>query len=131
MTDTKLTVQFLIPGSKSYSEEECRKAEKPNAGYDKHHFTITYKPNKRNRHQGGNENPIRETIYFETRKAAPAVQVVQMAADAYNAMIENPPEGYRQFGWKSLSKRSKIEAHLDVLKYDLQAYSYTYFIAPD
>lgn len=129
--ETKITVQFLIPGDKMYNEEECEEAKWPNAGF-KHNFlpisTIDrhFKPKK-----GQNPKYVHETLRYNTRKCKPAVQVVNMSLDAYKAMLETPTETYSLGQWKQLGKEAKVKAHLNVMMHDLHAYSYDYYIAQD
>lgn len=137
--ETKLTVKFLIPGSKPYTEEQCKKpyieqdGEKialPNAGFNTHSIKV-FTTNKNLKRKGGKEIVQSEYINYTTRKNIPAVQVINMSEEAYKAMLEEPPVGYREHGWNRLYENAKLKAHLNILKEDLHAYSYEYFVAPD
>lgn len=139
MTDTKLTVKFLIPGSKPYTEAQCKKPyiekdgekiELPNAGFDVHSIKVV-SINKNPKRKGGKELKQTEYINYTTRRTIPAVQVINMSNEAYQAMLEEPPVGYREHGWNRLYENAKLKAHLDILKQDLHAYSYEFFVAPD
>jgi len=118
MTNTKLTVKFLIPGSKPYTNEECKEEKLPNAGFDNHSFNTFQKESIKR-------------VNYTTNRCIPAVQVINICEEAYYDMLDNPPIGYRGFNYKKLPVTIRLQAHLDLLKYELKAYDYTYYITKD
>lgn len=78
----------------------------------------------------------KEPLKFKTRKCATAQQVIKMTDDAYNYMISQAcPEWFIPFGgiskWKKLSKKERLEAHLERVCQSLKGISYTYAVFGD
>jgi hypothetical protein len=132
MSDVKIVASFLIPGGKMYEEEECKEASRPMAGYKHHAIKVEY-PNKfyNASHPNGQPRYKQEVIQYTTRNSKPATKVIKMSQEAYVEMCSNPPRNIKNRAWKSIPIEKRIEAHLDVMKEEFNAYSYTYNISGD
>ena len=71
-----------------------------------------------------------EKIVFHTRQCRPAQQVINITKESYNYMISSEcPEKMSQSLWKSMSKKQRLEYHLNLTAEALggKLLSYTVF----
>ena len=144
MIDLKLNLSIELPGSTMLSKEECLKTthkvieKKTKAGkiYKK---TIEVKVedwDKMERHtmrvaDKNNTNP--EIITFYTRKCKPTKQSLNISKEAYEYMIDKDscPSGSKPGKWATMSKKERLEAHLQRTVEHLGGMSYTYQVFED
>lgn len=144
MSEIKLSLSIELQGSTMFSKEECLKTarkvieKKIKAGkiYKK---TIEVKVedwNKMEKHSmrvtdEGGTNP--EIITFHTRKCKPAMQSLNMGKEAYEYMIDKNscPSWSKPGKWAAMSKKERLEAHLQRTVEHLGGVSYTYQVFED
>ena len=144
MSEIKLSLSIELQGSTMFSKEECLKTthkvieKKTKAGkiYKK---TIKVKVedwDKMEKHSmrvtdEGGTNP--EIITFHTRKCKPAVQSLNMGKEAYEYMIDKDscPSWLKPSKWAAMSKKERLEAHLQKTVEYLGGTSYTYQVFED
>lgn len=143
MNEIKLSLSVELQGSSMFSKEECLKTthkviEKTKAGkiYKK---TIEVKVedwDKMERHSiridnMGGTSP--EIITFHTRKCKPATQSLSMSKEAYEYMIDKNscPSWSKPSKWAAMSKKERLEAHLQRTVEYLGGISYTYQVFED
>lgn len=144
MSEIKLSLSIELQGSTMFSKEECLKTarkvieKKIKAGkiYKK---TIEVKVedwNKMEKHSmrvtdEGGTNP--EIITFHTRKCKPAMQSLSMGKEAYEYMIDKNscPSWSKPGKWAAMSKKERLEAHLQRTVEHLGGVSYTYQVFED
>lgn len=145
MNETKVNLTITLPGSVMFSKEECLKTtqkviEKKNKRTGK-----TYKkvievkvddPDKVNHHSMkvvDKEGLNPEIITFSTRKCKPATQVLNISTEAYKAMIDKNscPSWIKPFQWAGMSKKSRLEAHMQRLMENFGGTSYNYQVFED
>ena len=147
MTEIKLNLSVVLPGSVMFSKEECLKTtqkviEKTNGKTGKtYKKTIKVKvedSDKMDKHslvvtEYVNKKPVYETITFQTRKCRPAAQSLNISNDAYKAMIDKMvcPSWSKPSKWSAMSKKDRLEAHLQRIVDDLGGVSYTYQVFED
>lgn len=71
-----------------------------------------------------------EKIVFHTRQCKPARQVINISEESYNYMISSEcPDRVQQSFWKNLSKKKRLEYHLNLTAEALggKLLSYTVF----
>lgn len=144
MSEIKLSLSIELQGSTMFSKEECLKTthkvieKKTKAGkiykktikvkvedwdkMEKHSMRVTDK---------GGINP--EIITFHTRKCKPAVQSLNMSKEAYECMIDKDscPSWSKPGKWAAMSKKERLEAHLQRTVEYLGGTSYTYQVFED
>lgn len=144
MSEIKLSLSIELQGSTMFSKEECLKTthkvieKKTKAGkiYKK---TIKVKVedwDKMEKHSmrvtdEGGINP--EIITFHTRKCKPATQSLNMGKEAYEYMIDKDscPSWLKPSKWAAMSKKERLEAHLQRTVEYLGGTSYTYQVFED
>jgi hypothetical protein len=144
MSEIKLSLSIELQGSTMFSKEECLKTthkvieKKTKAGkiYKK---TIKVKVedwDKMEKHSmrvtdEGGINP--EIITFHTRKCKPAAQSLNMGKEAYEYMIDKDscPSWLKPSKWAAMSKKERLEAHLQRTVEYLGGTSYTYQVFED
>ena len=79
----------------------------------------------------GGTNP--EIITFHTRKCKPAMQSLNMGKEAYEYMIDKNscPSWSKPSKWAAMSKKERLEAHLQRTVEHLGGTSYTYQVFED
>lgn len=144
MNEIKLSLGVELQGSTMFSKEECLKTtrkvieKKTKAGkiYKK---TIEVKVedwDKMEKHSmrvanTNGTNP--EIITFHTRKCKPATQFLNMSKEAYEYMIDKDscPSWSKPGKWTAMSKKERLETHLQRTVEYLGGISYTYQVFED
>ena len=135
MSEIKVSLTIELQGSTMFSKEECLKTTQE---------TITTKKGRKKTVTKAVEdlskmekNTLRvtdkngtnpEIITFHTRKCRPATQSINMSKEAYEYMISNDscPAWIKVGKWSVMSKRERLEAHLQKTVEHLGGTSYTY-----
>lgn len=144
MNEIKLSLSIELQGSTMFSKEECLKTthkvieKKTKAGkiYKK---TIKVKVedwDKMEKHSMRVTNwigDLSEIITFHTRKCKPATQSLNMNKEAYEYMIDkySCPSWSKPGKWAAMSKKERLEAHLQRTVEYLGGTSYTYQVFED
>ena len=144
MSEIKLSLSITLLGRVMLSKDECLKTthkvieKKTKAGkiYKK---TIEVKVedwDKMEKHtmrvtSTNGTNP--EIITFHTRKCKPATQSLNMSKEAYEYMIDKDscPSWSKPGKWATMSKKERLEAHLQKTVEHLGGTSYTYQVFED
>lgn len=139
MSEIKLSLSIELRGGTMFSKEECLKTthkvieKKTKAGkievkvedwdkMEKHSMRVTDK---------NGTNP--EIITFHTRKCKSATQSLNMSKEAYEYMIDKDscPSWSKPGKWAAMSKKERLEAHLQRTVEHLGGVSYTYQVFED
>lgn len=144
MNEIKLSLSIELQGSTMFSKEECLKTthkvieKKTKAGkiYKK---TIKVKVEDWDKMEEysmrvTNRDGINpEIITFHTRKCKPATQSLNMNKEAYEYMIDKDscPSWSKPSKWAAMSKKERLEAHLQRTVEHLGGTSYTYQVFDD
>lgn len=144
MNEIKLSLSIELPGSSMFSKEECLKTthkvieKKTKAGkiYKK---TIKVKVEDWDKMEKYSMRVINrdgtnpEIITFHTRKCKPATQSLNMNKEAYEYMIDKDscPSWSKPSKWAAMSKKKRLEAHLQRTVEYLGGISYTYQVFED
>ena len=140
--EVKVSLTIGLPGAIMWSKEECLKTthkvieKKTKAGkiYKK---TIKVKVedwDKMDEHimrVAGGFKP--QVITFHTRKCIPAAQSLNISKEAYEYMIDKDscPSWSKPGKWAAMSKKERLEAHLQRTVESLGGTSYTYQVFED
>lgn len=131
MSNLKLNVTIVLPGSTMMTSQECDK--NPEKNYTTHTMMVQVKKLDKK-----TKKPyyVKEPINYQTRKCVEAKQVINMYDEAYNYMTSsvapswyNP--GYGNRTWKGLSKRQRLEEHLYMICKSLGGTSFSYVVFDD
>ena len=118
MIDAKVIVSITLPGRIMFNQKEAEAFEEaqPSSGFDKHKKIAENLNNK-----------DKKVIYYYTRKCKPAYQSVNLTKEAYLYMIDkfSCPE------WHTMSKKERLESHLQRLTEHLAGTSFTYTVFVD
>ena len=131
MSDIKLSVTIVLPGSTMMTSQECDK--NPKESYKDNCITLSVKKyDNKTRKNYFKSEPLR----FKTRKCKDASQVIRMTTEAYEYMTSQMfPDWWPSMGhpsqWKRMSKEKRLELHLDRLCEHLGGTSYTYAVYND
>lgn len=144
MSEIKLSLSIELQGSTMFSKEECLKTthkvieKKTKAGkiYKK---TIEakvedwYKMEKHSMRVANLNGTSPEIITFHTRKCKPATQSLNISKEAYEYMIDKDscPSWSKPGKWAAMSKKERLEAHLQRTVEYLGGISYTYQVFED
>ena len=121
MVDNKVTLTILLPGSQMYSNKEC---EENKELLSNNSLELSYLKNS--------GKFVRETIHFSTRKSRPAKQVINLCNEAYEYMISKEAPWFVKPGlWVQLSKKARLEKHLENITQSLGGVNYTYNVLED
>lgn len=140
MSEIKLSLSIVLKGSTMFSKEECLKTTQETittkngkkrtvtkvvedlSMYSKNTVRVTDRKGK---------NP--ETIIFYTRKCKPATQSLNMSKEAYEYMIDKDscPSWSKPGKWAAMSKKERLDAHLQRTVEHLGGISYTYQVFED
>ena len=142
--EVKVSLTIELPGAIMWSKEECLKTihkvieKKTKAGkiYKK---TIEVKVedwDKMEKHTmrvTDTNGTSPEIITFHTRKCKPATQSLNMSKEAYEYMIDKDscPSWSKPGKWATMSKKERLEAHLQKTVEHLGGTSYTYQVFED
>lgn len=125
MNEIKVSVSILLPGSILFTQEEAETLEKeqPNSGFEKHTQVVENPKNRKDR----------QVIHYQTRKCRPASQSVKLCKEAYLHMIDKSacPEWMKISKWAAMSKKERLESHLQKLTEHLGGISFTYKVFED
>lgn len=125
MNEIKVSVSIVLQGSTLFTQEEAETLEKeqPNSGFKKHTQVVENPKNRKDR----------ETIHYQTRKCRPASQSVKLCKEAYFHMIDKSacPGWEKVSKWATMSKKERLESHLQRLTEYLGGTSYTYKVFED
>lgn len=140
--EVKVSLTMELPGAIMWLKEECLKTthkvieKKTKAGkiYKK---TIKVKVedwDKMDEHSirvAGGFKP--QVITFHTRKCKPAAQSLNISKEAYEYMIDKDscPSWSKTGKWAAMSKKERLEAHLQRTVEYLGGTSYTYQVFED
>lgn len=122
MSEIKLSLSVELRGRTMFSKEECLKTTQE---------TITTKNGRKRTVTKKGSNP--EIITFHTRKCKPATQSLNMSREAYEHMIDKDscPSWSKPGKWTAMSKKERLEAHLQRTVEHLGGVSYTYQVFED
>lgn len=125
MNEIKVSVSIVLQGSTLFTQEEAETLEKeqPKSGFEKHTQVVENPKNRKDR----------ETIHYQTRRCRPASQSVKLCKEAYLHMIDKSacPEWEKMNKWATMSKKERLESHLQRLTEHLGGLSYTYKMFED
>lgn len=141
MTEIKVNLSVILPGSVLFSKEECLKTtqkvieKKTKTGkvykktvkvqvedwdkMDKHvlHVVDGYVDNK----------PVKEVLEIHTRKSKPATQSLNICKESYEYMTSKDcPSWSKPKVWNAMNKKERLESHLQRITEGLGGVSYTY-----
>ena len=120
--EIKVSLSVTLQGSVMLSHEQAKalEKEKEGTGYDSFSMRIEDKVSGKKKV---------ETIHVKTRKSRPAVQSLNLSMDAYNYMVSGEaPYFVKARDWKRLTKKQRLEAHLNRICQELGGVSYTYAV---
>lgn len=141
MTEIKVNLSIVLQGSVMFSKDEClktiqkeveRKNKRTGKTYKK---TINIKvedPDKMDSHsmkvtEYVNKKPVSEVISFTTRKTKPAIQSINICKESYDEMTSSEcPYWSKPKIWNNMSKKDRLEAHLQRIAEGVGGVSYTY-----
>lgn len=124
MIDAKVIVSITLPGRIMFNQKEAEALEEaqPSSGFDKHKKIAENLNNK-----------DKKVIHYYTRKCKPAYQSVNLTKEAYLYMIDkfSCPEWEKNNKWHTMSKKERLESHLQRLIEHLRGTSFTYTVFVD
>ena len=124
MNEIKLSVSIVLQGSTLFTQEEAETLEKEQSGsgFDNQTQVVENLNGK-----GG------RVVHYKTRKCRPACQSVKLCKEAYLYMIDRNscPEWEKTKKWAAMSKKERLESHLQRLTEHFRGTSYTYKIFED
>ena len=108
MLETKVSLTIVVPGATMISKQECLKQLENNVEESLilNHSVITVYDK---------DNKNQEVLHIKTRKCIPAKQSINICKDAYEAMTssEIPYKVRNKSEWFAMSKKQRLEKHLD------------------
>lgn len=144
MSEIKLSLSIELQGSTMFSKDECLKTthkvieKKTKAGkiYKKTIKVRVEDWDKMEKHtvrMAGINGANPEIITFHTRKCKPATQSLNISKEAYEYMIDKDscPSWSKPGKWAAMSKKERLEAHLQRTVDHLGGISYTYQVFED
>ena len=133
MSEIKLSLSIELRGSTMFSKEECLKTTQETiTTKNGRKRTVTKVVEDWDKMENTNgTNP--EIITFHTRKCKPATQSLNMSKEAYEYMIDKDscPSWSKPGKWAAMSKKERLEAHLQRTVEYLGGTSYTYQVFED
>lgn len=138
--EVKVSLTIGLPGAIMWSKEEClkttQKAITAKNGRKRIVTKVVEDWDKMEKHtmrvtDTDGTNP--EIITFYTRKCKPAMQSLNISREAYKYMIDKDscPSGFKHSKWAAMSKKERLEAHLQRTVEHLGGTSYTYQVFED
>ena len=140
MSEIKLSLSIELRGRTMFSKEECLKTTQKTIttknGRKRTVTKVVEDWDKMERHtmriedvKGSNS----EIITFHTRKCKPATQSLNVSREAYKHMIDKDscPSWSKPSRWATMSKKERLEAHLQRTVEHLGGVSYTYRVFED
>lgn len=124
MNEIKVSVSIVLQGSILFTQEEAETLEKEQSGsgFDNQTQVVENLNGK-----GG------RVVHYKTRKCRPACQSIKLCKEAYLYMIDRNscPEWEKTKKWAAMSKKERLESHLQRLTEHFRGTSYTYKIFED
>lgn len=117
MDNIKITVNFTLPGSVMYEEQDCQ--SDPNKSDTRLIDVFDKKLNKS------------ITLKYKTRRSKPVTQCINMTEEAYRGMLDIPVAGMTSSHWKRMSPAAKVIEYLKLIQHDLKATSFDFTIYDD
>ena len=123
MSEIKISVSITLPGGVMLTQAEAKQLEKEKAGTG---FDIT---KLKVEDKKGNK----DVLSIKTRKYKSCSQSINMSKEAYDYMTSRDgcPPNVKSFIWAKMNKKSRLEAHLDLVCKALKGTSYTYKVFDD
>lgn len=123
MSEIKISVSITLPGGVMFTQAEAKQLEKEKAGTG---FDIT---KLKVEDKKGNK----DVLSIKTRKYKSCSQSINMSKEAYDYMTSRDgcPPNVKSFIWAKMNKKSRLEAHLDLVCKALKGTSYTYKVFDD
>lgn len=121
--EVKVSVTIALQGGVMLTHEEAKAREKQGlVSYDNFSMEVS---------DAKGEN--KEVIHFQTRKSVPAIQVLNITNEGYNAMIDGLiiPYWAKAGYWTSINSKMRLEAHLKKICESLGGIYYTYTVFED
>lgn len=147
MSEIKLNLSVVLPGSVMFSKEECLKttqkviektSKKTGKTYKKTVKVLVDDLSKMDKHttrvtEYVDGKPVSEIITFHTRKCKPAAQSLNISKEAYDTMVDKMacPSWSKPSKWTTMSKKERLESHLQRIVDNLGGISYSYQIFED
>ena len=144
MSEIKLSLSIELQGSTMLSKEECLKTthkviEKKTKTGKIYKKTIEVevedwdKMEKHSMRVADTDGSNPEIITFHTRKCKPAMQSLNMSKEAYEYMTDKDscPSWSKHSKWATMSKKERLESHLQRTVEHLGGISYTYQVFED
>ena len=128
MSTTKLSVTVELQGSTMMTPQVC--GENPE-NYNEEKVIIPVKQYDKKTKKVFYRN---EPLTFRTRKCIPAYQSINMSEEAYEYMTSQACPEWYPLGigkWKRLSKKERLELHLERTCKALNGVSYSYVVFGD
>jgi hypothetical protein len=120
--EIKVSLSVILQGSVMLSHEQAKalEEEKVGNGYDSFSMRVDDKVNGKK---------VARVIHVQTRKSKPASQSLNLTTDAYNYMVSGEaPHFVKPRDWEKLTKKQRLEAHLNRICEELGGVSYTYAV---
>lgn len=123
MSEIKISVSVTLPGGVMLTQAEAKQLEKEKAGTG---FDIT---KLKVEDKKGNK----DVLSIKTRKYKSCSQSINMSKEAYDYMTSRDgcSPNVKSFIWAKMNKKSRLEAHLDLVCKALKGTSYTYKVFDD
>lgn len=123
MSEIKISVSITLPGGVMLTQAEAKQLEKEKAGTG---FDIT---KLKVEDKKGNK----DVLSIKTRKYKSCSQSINMSKEAYDYMTSRDGclPNVKSFIWAKMNKKSRLEAHLDLVCKALKGTSYTYKVFDD
>ena len=139
MNEIKVNLSIVLRGSTMFSKEECLKTTQETItnknGRKRTVVKIVEDWEKMEKHtmrvKSTNTKP--EIIVFHTRKCKPATQSINMNKDAYEEMTSKSicPAWVKPSKWNMMSRKERLESHLQKITEHLGGVSFTYQVFED
>lgn len=140
MSEIKLSLSIVLQGSTMFSKEECLKTTQETIttknGRKRTVTKVVEDWDKMEKHtlevtdaEGNNQN----IITFHTRKNKPATQSLNINKESYEYMTnkDSCPLYFKPSKWAAMSKKERLEAHLQRIVEHFGGVSYTYQVFED
>lgn len=131
MSEIKLSLSIVLPRSSMFSKEECLKTtQKTITTKNGRKRTVTKVVEDWDKME---KHSMRVTDNNGTKKCKSATQSLNMSKEAYEYMIDKNscPSWSKPSKWAAMSKKERLEAHLQRTVEHLGGVSYTYQVFED
>lgn len=140
MSEIKLSLSIMLQGSTMFSKEECLKTTQETItaknGRKRTVIKVVEDWDRMNKHtirvtDTNGTNP--EIITFHTGKNKPATQFLNINRESYEYMTgkDSCPLYFKPGKWAAMSKKERLEAHLQRIVEHFGGVSYTYQVFED